>query len=145
MSSANEKRKKEHALTSLRAKTVGMCKTLALYILFFLLSAYLSFLIGCPAEQSFIISVAAFSAASFAAGFFAAGKAGKQAIPVALWATAIANAAVLVSALAAVHFQPDLRLAITAAFLFLSASLGGVLGVNHKKQPRHRPQKGRRK
>lgn len=115
------------------------------YLVLFLLSALIAYKTGCKREQSYYYAAVAFSLAALCGAAFAARRTGKNGLLVGLQKTAIGNFCVLVCAAVAAGFQPDMRILITAVILVLCACLGGILGVNLKKNPHLPHRRGRKK
>lgn len=115
------------------------------YVVFFLVGAYISFLFGCKQEQCFYIACGALHPAAALSAASAAKRVGKNGIAVGLTKTLFCNLIVLGAALLCAGFHPDLRLAISAVILVISAALGGIAGVNIRHRPAKIPGKGRRK
>ena len=113
------------------------------FSLFFLIGAFIAFLLGAKEAQCFYFACGALQPASFLSAALLAKRAGKNGLVVGLEKSAFSILAVIVASLVSTGFRPDLRLPISASILFLSAAIGGIAGVNMKNKPRHTHGKGR--
>lgn len=146
MTSDKKKRSKEHSVQN-KWKRLLLEQLLVLlcFAVFFLIGATIAFISGFDLAWCYYIAIGALHlAAALSSAYFAKRK-GKNGLLVGIRATAFSIIIIMIAALICSGFQPDFRLLMSVVILFLSAALGGIIGVNMKSKPRLPKRKGSHK
>ena len=146
MASDQKKKSTKHSVQAKWKKLIFDQFFVFLYFtVFFLTAVIIAFLSDCSQVLYFYIAVGAMHiAAALSAAFFAK-REKKNGLLVGIKTTALSNIIFLTAALVCCGFQPDFRLLISAVILFLSAALGGIIGVNIQTKTKLPQRKGMHK
>ena len=146
MTSDQKKRSKEHSVQKKwKQLLLEQLFVLLCFAVFFLIGATIAYISGCDPAWCYYIAVGTLHLAAALSAAYYAKREGKNGLLVGIKTTALSIIIIIIAASICSKFQPDFRLLISVVILFLSAALGGIIGVNMKSKPKLPKRKGSHK